>query len=223
MTRGEMTARVAIAHGLDRLHTKVLAQVAEHWGVDTSGMSPKDLHEALVAHPRYEETKRAVEAEAAEAARIRAMDPKDRPIEPGSFTEKHPYPAFCGSRENHERHDENRVLARPDGSRYYHYQSCPGWETTHTVTVTEAGGRVVGEEKVDLRGRLDYSGSTNDPVLTLLYEADAAKKPRPSDDELTFGVAASYVAPEVCPWDSDRCHEHLYEYANKLEEEGEEE
>lgn len=147
-----------------------------------------------------------------------ARDVDEHGIERGSFTEERPYTRPCGSQENHADHKERRVITRGDGSRYYEWNGCPGWETTHVIEVREEGGRVIGQQRLDLREALEFNGSTNDPVLTLLYEADEAKKPRPSNDELLFGVAASRAAPEVCPWDSDRCHEHLYEFAQKLEE-----
>lgn len=136
------------------------------------------------------------------------------------FPEDRPMREFCGSTDDHPPHKASREQSTWQGTETWWYE-CPGWKTTHVVEVREAGGRVVGQEALDLRGALDYNGSTNDPVLTMLFEASEAGKPRPSDDELTFGAAAYAAAPEVCPWDSDRCHEHLYDFAESLEEDEE--
>lgn len=139
------------------------------------------------------------------------------------FNEQNPMSLRCDNTETHPEHKHSKVEQpfHGDPTTVRTWYACPGFELTHTITVTDADNRVIGERRLDLRKVLEYNGSTNDPLLTLLYEAKEAGLPRPSDDEMLFAIAGLQIAPEVCPWDSDRCHEHLYEIANELE--GEEE
>ena len=135
----------------------------------------------------------------------------------GPFTERHPMRRPCGSTRNHTAH-KDRVIEQGWGGKVGMWYSCPGWETTHVVTVTAVDGRVVGQRNVDLR-ELDNPGrylGPNTAEVAMIYEARQAAREL-SADELVFGAAVTDVGPEVCPYDCDRCHEHLYQVRAELE------
>ena len=136
--------------------------------------------------------------------------PDPTPPVASSFPENHPRSVFCGSKEDHDAHKESKEVKTWRGNEIW-WSKCQGWKTTHIVEVREAGtGRVVGTRKVDLRGALDTDIYPVSPANALRVEAAGKNQPPPSDDEIIFGEATYNAAPELCPYDSDRCHEHLY-------------
>jgi len=141
----------------------------------------------------------------------------DDDIPDGPFSREHPMRRHCGSRDDHPEHLDSEVREDRIRGRNRWWAKCPGWTTTHTVTVTDVAGRVVGTDNVDLRGHDSYSGSTNDPMLTMTYEARTAGETL-TPDALAYGAATYAVAPSICPFDSDGCHEHLYDLAADLED-----
>jgi len=141
----------------------------------------------------------------------------DDGIPDGVFPRERPMQQSCESRDDHPEHLDSEVQELYGGRRERWWTRCPGWTTTHTVTVTDMSGRIVGTENVDLRGHDEYNGSTNEVLLTMTYEAREAGEVL-TPDALAFGTAAYAVAPLICPFDSDRCHEHLYGLAEDLED-----
>lgn len=120
------------------------------------------------------------------------------------FTEAHPYPQQCGNHDDHAPHKERTIKPRLiDGAQLIWWVACPGWTNTHKVTVTDATGRVIFERPVDL-SRLD---GESDAELTMKLP-EYAKLPA---DEQTALLAVDAVAPMVCPYDCERCHEHLWD------------
>lgn len=133
----------------------------------------------------------------------------------------------CKSTENHPAHNWDHNGTRWDGSTYSLEYTCPGWETTQWVIVTDAEGNEMGRMPVDLRS--EFEGPyLSDLRATVEYEAQGSKhlegragQPL-SQTEREILLAIGTVAPNVCPWDSDRCHEHLWPIKEKHEEEWEE-
>lgn len=123
----------------------------------------------------------------------------------------------CGSTENHPEHAWDETGLRADGSTWVLGYGCPGWETTQWVVVTDAEGNEMGRVPVDIRGEFDGPW-VSDLRATIELEAREANKPL-SQTEREVLLAIGHVAPGVCPFDSERCHEELWDIKEELKAE----
>lgn len=129
-------------------------------------------------------------------------------------------PHKCGSTENHPAHDWDKTRERWNGSTYVAKYRCAGQETTHWVVVTDAEGNEMGRIPVDIRAEFDGS-EMSDLRATVELEAKHSGKPL-SQTEKEVLLAIGTVAPEVCPFDSEGCHEELWDFRESLKDEEEE-
>ncbi len=135
------------------------------------------------------------------------------------FPEDRPMQQFCGSKSDHPPHKKSQPQRSWQGGTEDWWYECPGWETTHWVTVTDSSGTETKRVAVDLRS--EFKGHFSDLYCAIVGDYQEGKRREPSQTELEADLAIGHASPEVCPYDSERCHEHLWEVRDRLEEEDE--